>query len=62
MAPQQLNNPMQMIQQFQQFRQQMAGKNPREMVDELVQSGKMTPQQRDGLAQQAQSMLAMFRR
>ena len=53
---------MQMVQQFQQFRQQMAGKNPQQMVDQLIQSGQMSPDQRDGLYQQAQSMLSMFRR
>lgn len=56
------NNPMHMIQQFQQFKQSLAGKDPHQMVDQLVQSGKMTPQQRDSLVQQAQSMLSMFRR
>ena len=56
------NNPMQMVQRFQEFRQQMAGKNPQQMVDQLVQSGQMSPEQRDGLYQQAQSMLSMFRR
>lgn len=44
------NNPMQFIQQF---RQQMAGKNPQQMVEQLVQSGKMSTQQRDSLLQQA---------
>lgn len=61
-SPQQPNNPMQIIQQFQQFRQSLAGKDPHAMVDQLVQSGQMTTQQRDSLFQQAQSMLAMFRR
>ena len=56
------NNPIQMVQRFQEFRQQMAGKNPKQMVEQLVQSGQMSPEQRDGLYQQAQSMLSMFRR
>ena len=55
-------NPMNMLQQFRQFRQQMAGQNPQQMVNQLVQSGQMSPEQRDGLMQQAQSMMSMFRR
>lgn len=61
-APQQPNNPMAIIQQFQQFRQSLTGRDPHQMVEQLVQSGRMTAQQRDSLLQQAQSMLSMFRR
>lgn len=56
------SNPMQMIQQFNQFRQQMAGKNPQQIVQQLVQSGKMSQEQLQSLEQQAQGLLSMFRR
>jgi hypothetical protein len=42
-------NPMQMMKQFQAFRQQMLqnnpNMNPQQMVNELVQSGKVSQQQ-----------------
>jgi hypothetical protein len=53
------NNPLQMIQQFAEFKNQMQGKNPQAMVQELLKSGKMSPQQFEQLKQQAQS-LQMF--
>ena len=49
-------NPMQMLQQFAQFKKQMQGKDPQAMVQELLSSGKMTPQQFEQLKKQAQSM------
>lgn len=58
-APQMGSNPMQMLQKFNQFRQQMMGKDPKAMVEQLLQSGKMTPQQFDQLKQQA-SMFQNF--
>ena len=57
--PMQNNNPLQMIQQFAEFKNQMRGKNPQAMVQELLKSGKMSPQQFEQLKQQAQS-LQMF--
>ena len=50
--PQQ-NNSANTLQQFQQFRQQMAGRDPRAMVEELLRSGKMSQQQFQQLSQQA---------
>ena len=51
------NNPMQMMQQFAQFKQQMAGKDPKAMVDELVSSGKISQNQLNSLMQTAQSFM-----
>ncbi len=34
--------PMQIIQEFQRFRQQMQGKNPTEELNKLLQSGKIS--------------------
>lgn len=53
-------NPMQVLQQAMKFRQDMLQKdpntNPREMVNKLVASGKISQQQ----FEQARSMLNMF--
>lgn len=59
--PMTTSNPMQMLQQFAQFKQQMHGRDPRAMVEQLLSSGKMTQQQFDQLKQQAQ-MLQNFLR
>ncbi len=50
------SNPMQMMQQFTQFKQQMQGRDPKAMVEQLLASGKMTPQQFEQLKQQAQAL------
>ena len=57
----QMNNPVQMMQQFAQFKNQMRGKDPQAMVMELLGSGKMTQQQFEQLKQQAK-MLQNFLR
>lgn len=36
------NNPIQMMQDFQRFKQQLAGKDPKQMVMDLINSGKMS--------------------
>ena len=48
------SNPMQMLQQFAQFKQQMQGRDPKAMVEQLLASGQMTHQQFDQLKKQAQ--------
>lgn len=53
------NDPMAMIRQFNDFKQQMRGRDPQQMVNQLLQSGKMTPQQFEQLKQQANA-LQMF--
>ena len=53
--PQQ-NNSANTLQQFQQFRQQMAGRDPKAMVEELLRSGKMSQQQFQQLSQQAKQL------
>ena len=55
------NNPMQMLAQFNQFRQQMAGKDPEAIVKELLSSGKMTQQQFDQFSTQAQSFMSLLK-
>lgn len=60
-TPKMANDPMQMMQQFAQFKNQMRGKDPQAMVMELLGSGKMTQQQFEQLKQQAK-MLQNFLR
>ena len=50
-----------MIQQFNQFRRQMEGKDPQAMVMDLLNSGKMTPAQFEELKKQAIEMEKIFR-
>lgn len=49
-----------MIQQFQSFMQQMRGKDPNAMIQELVSSGRVSQQQLDAAQKQAQQMQGMF--
>ena len=51
----QRNNPMQMMQQFQQFRNTFRG-NPQQMVQQMLQSGQITEAQ----LQQAMQMARQF--
>ena len=49
------------MQQFQQFMQQMNGKNPQEEINKLLQSGKVSQEQLNQAQQQAQQMQGMFK-
>ncbi|MEE1032816.1 MAG: hypothetical protein U0L12_11865 [Ruminococcus sp.] len=49
------------VQQFQNFRQQMQGKNPTEEINKLLQSGQISQQQLNQVQQMAQQMQSMFR-
>lgn len=51
-------NPM--IQQFTQFMNQMKGKDPNQIINEMVSSGKLTQEQLNQAQQQAQQMQGMF--
>ena len=59
--PQQTNNPLQLIQQFNQFRQQLGNRNPKQMVEQLLSSGQMSQQQFEQLQQQAQSLQSILK-
>lgn len=50
-----------MLAQFQQFRQQMHGKNPHEEINKLLQSGAINQQQLNQAQQMAQQFQSMFR-
>lgn len=57
-------NPMQLISQFPQFMQQMQGQNPQQLLNQLMQSGRVSQQQLNQaqmMAQQMQSQFDQFR-
>lgn len=51
-----------MMSQFQQFMQQMQGKNPHEEISRLLQSGRISQQQLNQAQQMAQQFSQMFQR
>lgn len=55
------NSPISMIQQFNQFRQQMHGVNPQNMVMDMLRSGKINQQQLNQAQQMAQQMQYLLR-
>lgn len=55
------NSPMSMVQQFNQFRQQMQGVNPYNMVMDMLRSGKINQQQLNQAQQMAQQMQYLLR-
>lgn len=55
------NSPMSMVKQFNQFIQQMQGVNPKNMVMDMLRSGKINQQQLNQAQQMAQQMQHMFR-
>lgn len=59
--PPQMAGMQSMFGQFQQFRQLMAGRNPRQMVNNLLASGQMTNEQYQQLISHAQQFMQMFR-
>ena len=56
----QMNNPMQMIRQFAEFKRQMAGKNPRAIVEDLLKSGKMSAEQFEALKKEVNSLQSIL--
>lgn len=56
-----MNNPVQMLQEFNRFKKQLAGKNPQAMVQELLSSGKMTQRQYEQLQQQAKELQGLLK-
>lgn len=55
------NSPMSMIQQFNQFRQQMKEVDPQNMVMDMLRSGKINQQQLNQAQQMAQQMQYLLR-
>lgn len=58
----QSGNPMlDMVSQFNRFKQEMNGKNPSEEINKLLQSGKISQQQLNQAQQMAMQMQGMFK-
>lgn len=55
------NNPIQMLQDFRQFKQSLAGRDPKQMVMELLNSGKMSQQQFEQLKSEAMTLQNFLR-
>lgn len=53
-------NPMQMISQFPKFMQQMRGQDPQQLLNQLMQSGRVSQQQLNQAQQMAQQMQGQF--
>ena len=53
--------PMQMMQQFAQFRRMMQGRNPQQIVQNLLSSGQMSQAQFEQLKQQANELQKILR-
>lgn len=53
--------PMQMMQNFAQFKRMMQGRNPQQMVQNLLSSGQMTQAQFEQLKQQANELQKILR-
>ena len=54
------NKQPNMMQQLQQFMNQMKGKDPNAVIQDMMQSGKITQDQYNQARQQAQQMQGMF--
>lgn len=54
------NSPMDLMSQFQKFRQEMQGKNPNKEINRLLQSGKISQQQLNQAQQMARQLMGMF--
>lgn len=53
-------NPMQMISQFPMFMQKMRGQDPQQVLNQLMQSGRVSQQQLNHAQQIAQQMQGQF--
>lgn len=55
-----MNNPMQMLSQFPQFMNQMRGKDPNQILQQMMQSGRVSQQQLNQAQQMANQMAGQF--
>lgn len=54
------NSPMNVVQQFMQFKQQMQGKDPQKIVKQMLADGRISQQQFEQLKQQAEQFKGIF--
>ena len=50
-------NPMQMLREFGKFKKAMQGRNPQQILNKLIESGEMTPEQLEEYKSMAQDLL-----
>lgn len=55
-----MNNMAQFMQNFNQFRQSMQGQNPEQIIQNLMQNGRLTQQQYEQARQQAMQIQRMM--
>jgi len=55
-----MNNIMQFMQSFNQFRQSMQGQNPNQIIQNLMQNGRLTQEQYEQARQQAAQIQRMM--
>ncbi len=53
-------NPMQMLNQFPQFMQQMKGQDPNQLINQMLTSGRVSQEQVNQAQQMAQQMSGQF--
>lgn len=56
----QMNNPMQMIRQFAEFKRQMQGRDPQAIVEDLLKSGKMSAEQFEALKKEVSTLQSIL--
>lgn len=54
------SNPLAMMQQFTQFKQQMQGKDPQKIVEQMLADGRMSQQQFEQLKAMAENFKGVF--
>lgn len=57
----QQNRPQNIIQQFNQFKQQYAGQNPDTIIQQMLNSGQVTQEQYQQAVQQARQLSGFFK-
>ena len=55
------NSPMNVVQQFMQFKQQMQGKDPQKIVEQMLSDGRMSQQQLNQLQEMAKQFQGLLK-
>lgn len=54
-------NPMQMIREFAKFKKAMEGRDPQQILNRLIETGEMTPEQLEEYKGMAQDLLSILK-
>ena len=54
-------NPMQMIREFAKFKKAMEGRDPQQILNRLIETGEMTPEQLEEYKSMAQDLLTFLK-